>query len=209
MMSLAEVDLLLAEVELKTLGTTGATAGQHIKDAITHSTDFWYARNEESRMSASFKAKAVANNYFIGPITFSTNRFGEDSALYLHPAKPNATIVGQYADSIVTRFNTRANIEDKMELLMQQKYIHLNLVAPYELWSELRRTRHPYLEPMTLSPKVMKPFPERLKYPLSASRTNFDNYQTVLAQDNFTTPIFWVPADKRTVLPYWNDYNYQ
>jgi len=85
----------------------------------------------------------------------------------------------------------------------------LNIVAPFELWAELRRTRHPYLEPMSFAPKVMKPFPERLRYPLSASQTNPDNYLLVKPQDNFITPIFWVPVDKRTVLPYWNDYNYQ
>jgi hypothetical protein len=209
MMSVAEVDLLLAEVALKNLGNTGKTASQHIKDAITHSTDFWYARNEESRMSASFKAKAIAGNYFVGPATYSTNRFGEDSAIYFHPAKPSAAIVNQYSDSIATRFNSRATLEDKMEILMQQKYIHLNLVAPFELWAELRRTRHPYLEPMTFTAKVMKPFPERLRYPLSASQTNPDEFKKVQAQDNFTTPIFWVPADKKTVLPYYNDYNYQ
>jgi hypothetical protein len=209
MMSVAEVDLLLAEVALKNLGNTGKTASEHIKDAITHSTDFWYARNAESQMSASFKAKAISGNYFVGPATFATNRFGEDSAIYFHPAKPSATIVNQYSDSIVNRFNTRGNLEDKMEILMQQKYIHLNIVAPFELWAELRRTRHPFLEPMTFSPKVMKPFPERLKYPFSANLTNPDEYQKVQAEDNFTTPIFWVPADKRTVIPYYNDYNYQ
>jgi hypothetical protein len=209
MMSVAEVDLLLAEVALKGLGTTGKTAADHIKDAISHSTDFWYARNEESRMSQSFRSKAIANSYFVGPATFATNRFGEDSAMYFHPAKPSSAIVGQYADSIANRFNTRPGVDEKMEILMQQKYIHLNLVAPFELWSELRRTRHPYLEPMTFTAIVMKPFPERLKYPRSASQTNTDNYLTVQAQDNFTTPVFWVPADKRTVLPYWPNYSYQ
>ncbi len=209
MMSLAEVDLLLAEVALKNLGNTGKTAGQHIKDAIAHSTDFWYARNEESRMAASFVDKAKRFNYFTGPVTFNTNRFGEDSALYMHPAKPATSIVNQYADSIVNRFDTRANLEDKMEILMQQKYIHLNIMAPFELWAELRRTRHPYLEPMTFTGKVMKPFPERLRYPLSASQTNPDKYLSVQSQDNFTTPIFWVPDSKKGIMPYWNDYNYQ
>lgn len=209
MMSLAEVDLLLAEVALKNLGTTAKSAGAYIKDAITHSTDFWYARNEESRMAASFRNKALSGNYFTGPQTFATNRFGEDSALYMHPAKPSAGIVGQYADSIMNRFDNAGGLENQMEILMQQKYIHLNIIEPYELWSELRRTRHPYLEPMTFSGKVMKPFPERLRYPNSASQTNPENYLTVKAQDNFTTPIFWVPDSKKSVNPYWNDYNYQ
>jgi hypothetical protein len=209
MMSRAEVDLVLAEIALKNLGNTGKTADQHIKDAISHSTDFWYARDEESRMAQSFINKAVAGSYFNGPATFATGRFGEDSALYFHPAKPSAAIVNQYADSIATRFNTRANEEDKMELIMQQKYIHLNLVAPYELWAELRRTRHPYLEPMTFTGKVMKPFPERLKYPMSALQTNADQYQKVKDQDNFTSPVFWVPAAKRAIIPYWPNYTYQ
>jgi hypothetical protein len=209
MMSLAEIDLLLAEVSLKNLGNTGKAAGEHIRDAISHSTDFWYARNEESRMSASFRTKALNGAFFVGPQTFSTNRFGEDSAIYMHPAKPAPAVVSQFADSIVNRFNSRGNIEDQMELLMQQKYIHLNLVAPFELWTELRRTRHPYLEPMTFTGKVMTPFPERLRYPLSASQTNPDNYLTVQAQDNFTTPIFWVPDSKKNVKPYWPNYNYE
>jgi hypothetical protein len=209
MMSLAEVDLLLAEVALKSLGNTGKTAGQHIKDAIGHSTDFWYARNEESRMSTSFRNKALQGNYFNGPVSFGTNRFGEDSALYMHPVKPTVAIVNKFADSIVTRFNTRPGVEDKIEILMQQKYIHLNIVAPFELWAELRRTRHPYLEPMTFTGKVMKPFPERLRYALSAPQTNTEKYQAVISQDNFTTPIFWVPDTKKGVLPYWPNYNYE
>jgi hypothetical protein len=209
MMSLAEIDLLLAEVALKSLGSTGKTAGQHIKDAIAHSTDFWYARNAESQMATSFRNKALSGGYFTGPQTFSTNRFGEDSALYMHPVKPSVAIVNQYADSIMTRFNSRPGIEDKMEILMQQKYIHLNIVAPFELWAELRRTRHPYLEPMTFSGKVMKPFPERLRYPLSASQSNTENYSAVQSQDNFTTPIFWVPDSKKAVLPYWPNYSYE
>jgi hypothetical protein len=209
MMSLAEVDLLLAEVALKNLGNTGKTAGQHIKDAITHSTDFWYNRNEESRMAQSFRTKALSGNYFTGPLTFATNRFGEDSALYMHPARPSGAAINQFSDSIVNRFNSRGNIEDKMEILMQQKYIHLNIMAPFELWAELRRTRHPFLEPMTFTGKVMKPFPERLRYPTSASQTNPDQYKAVQSQDNFTTPIFWVPDSKKSVLPYWPNYNYE
>jgi hypothetical protein len=209
MMSLAEQDLLLAEVALKNLGNTGRTAAEHIKDAIAHSTTFWYARNEESRMAASFRAKAISGGYFNGPLSFSTNRFGEDSALYFHPAPPSVATVNQYADSIATRFNTRAGEEDKMEILMQQKYIHLNIVAPFELWAELRRTRHPFLEPMTFTGKVMKPFPERLKYPTITLGTNPEEYLKVKDQDNFTSPIFWVPPAKRPINPYWPNYNYE
>jgi hypothetical protein len=183
MMSMAETDLLLAEVALKNLGTTGKTAAAHIKDAISNSTNFWYTLNQNSPFATST------------PV--------------MRPAKPSATIINTYADSIVTRFNSRATTDDKMELLMQQKYVHLNLMCPYELWAELRRTRHPKLEPMTFNAKVMKPLPERLRYPTTEQVTNPDNYATVKSQDNFTTPIFWVPAALRNVSPFWNNYNYE
>ncbi len=183
MTSLAETDLLLAEIALKGLGNTGKTAGEHIKNAINNSTNFWYNINNASPYSRSV------------PL--------------MHPAKPSDADINTFADSIVTRFNSRTNIEDKMELLMQQKYIHLNLMCPYELWAELRRTRHPKLEPMTFNTKVMKPLPERLRYPTKEQQTNPDNYATVKGQDNFTTPIFWVPTALRTVSPYWDNYNYQ
>jgi len=193
MSSLAESDLFLAEAALKNLVVTGKTPADHIKDAIAHSTTFWYAVNAVSTMAAS-----VGNG-----------RFGADSAKYFYPAPPAASVVAQYSDSIKTRFNTRATLEDKMELLMQQKYIHLNIMAPFEIWAELRRTRHPYLEPMTFNTKVMKPFPERLRYPRSELQTNLDNYLKVKDQDNFTTPVFWVPAAQRAILPYWPNYSYQ
>jgi hypothetical protein len=183
MTSLAETDLLLAEIALKNLGTTGKTPGDHIKDAIIHSTDFWYTVNALS--------------------TYEVSR------PLLHPPKPSLAIVDTYATTIRTQFNAQGNLEDQMEVLMQQKYLHLNLMGPYELWAELRRTRHPKLEPMTFNAKVMKPMPERLKYPSSEQQTNTENYLKVRAQDNFITPIFWVPASKQNVKPYWDNYNYQ
>ncbi len=191
MMSMAETDLLLAEVALKNLGTTGKTAADHIKDAIKNSTNFWYTLNQNS----PYPDRSVPTTQPIDSL--------------MHPIKPSTAVITTYADSIAIRFNSRGSVEDKMELLMQQKYIHLNLMCPYELWAELRRTRHPKLEPMTFNAKAMKPLPERLRYPTAEQQTNPDNYATVKNQDNFTTPIFWVPAALRGVNPYWDNYNYE
>jgi len=189
MMSMAEVDLLLAEVALKNLATTPKTAGDYIKDAIVHSTPFWFAINESSTFARGTAILAARTMY---------------------PPRPSDADVNTYADSVRNRFNTRADMDDQMEILMQQKFIHLNLIDSYELWAELRRTRHPKLEPMSYLAKVlMKPLPERLRYPNSEQQTNADNYQLVKDQDNFTSPIFWVPPSLRTVVPYWNDSNFE
>jgi hypothetical protein len=182
MMTMAEVDLLKAEVVLKNLGTTGKTAGDHIKDAVIHSCNFWYAINASN---SSWNASVTA----------------------LHPVKSN-TDIDTYSDIVKTKFEAQTTLEDKMEVLMQQKYIHINISNQYELWAELRRTRHPLLEPLTMMGEVMKPCPERLKYPSSELQNNQDNYLKVKDEDNFTNPIFWVPTNKVGVVYYRNDYNY-
>lgn len=186
MMTRAEIDLLLAEVELKGLGSTGKTAGEHIKDAVIHSTDFWYRINA----LPGDDLKEQWRNDSLG------------SKLY--PQKPSDEIIVAYADKIKTMFDNAASLDDKMEILMQQKYIAINLVDPEELFTELRRTRHPKLEPMVFGGKVMKPMPERIMYPSSEFSNNTENYLKVKSEDNNTSFIFWVPENLRNVSYYGN-----
>ncbi|GEP91593.1 Starch-binding associating with outer membrane [Chitinophaga terrae (ex Kim and Jung 2007)] len=185
MVTRGEVDLLLAEIALKGLGNTGKDAGDHIKDEVVHSTDFWYSINQLS----------------------TYGRGTADSLLY--PTKPGGDTVETWGNKIKAKFLAAPTLDDKMEILMQQKYIHLNLLQPYELWAELRRTRHPKLEPFTWHANVWKPMPERVHYPTVELTNNPDNFSKVANENNTTSPIFWVPADKRGVLPYWNNYNYE
>ncbi|MGJ7030813.1 SusD/RagB family nutrient-binding outer membrane lipoprotein [Niabella hirudinis] len=187
MMSRAEVDLLLAEVALKNLATTPKSASDYLKDAVSHSTDFWYMVNQKSPTTTG------------SPGAFAV----------LRPAKPAASIIDIYATTLATKYNSKASLDEKMEIIMQQKYIHLNLMYPYELWAELRRTRHPKLDPLTYDGKVMKPLPEKLRYPVSERTNNPDNYELHKAEDNFTTPIFWVPQNLRSVNPYWDNYDHE
>jgi hypothetical protein len=178
--TLAEVDLLLAEVELKGLASTGKSAGQHINDAVAHSTDFWYMMN------------SVTN--YVGTMSDETKKI-------LTPDKPNAGIINAYASTIQSEFEAAAGTEGKMEILMQQKYIHLNILEAFELFAELRRTRHPKLEPITckgtdrnlINATMML---ERFKLPPSERTNNYDEYSKVMKDDNWATPIFWVPQDK-------------
>ncbi|MGN6436011.1 MAG: SusD/RagB family nutrient-binding outer membrane lipoprotein [Agriterribacter sp.] len=188
MFSLAELDLLLAEIALKDLGNTGKAAEEHIKDAVIHSTDFYYALNQAS----NFKD--------------DENAYGAAAPLY--PAKPDAGAIAAWGDKVKAKFTAAASTEDKMEILMQQKFIHLNILHPYECWAELRRTGHPKLEPFTWQGNVWTPFPERVRYPSDEARTNGANLSKVSGENNMTSKIFWVPASRNTDL-YWDDYNYE
>ena len=176
MITLAEIDLFEAEVALKGYATTPKTAGAYIKDAVSHSSDFWYGLNA---MNAGWDAQYTS----------------------LHPVKVSADIA-TYSNFVQTNFNAAANIEDKMEILMQQKYIHLSISNEWELFAELRRTRHPLLEPMIFLGVTMKPCPERIEYPTSELQTNTDNYLIVKPEDKVHNQIFWVTPDKKTNVYY-------
>lgn len=172
MTSLAEVDLLLAEVATNNLGSTGKSAGDHLADAVKHSVDFWY--------------------WYNGRSTYNPEKtyFPNADISVLSPAKPAQSVIDQYADFIKNEYN---NAPDKLEVIMQQKYIHLNMIGIYELWTELRRTRRPKLEPVTTLYDVKaKTQIERAHYPSSEQSTNAEEYQKVQDQDNYSSPIFWV-----------------
>ncbi len=171
MYTLAEIDLLLAEVAMKSLGSTSKTAGDHIRDAIVHSTDFWYEMNALSEYGMELSEPWLS---------------------LTHPTKPDQSVIDGYADMVKAAFDSKTDLEDQMEMMMQQKYIHINLLRPYMLWGELRRTRHPKIEKMTFGGVVMAPMVERMQYPNSEFETNTDNYLEVVDQNNWTTPIFWV-----------------
>jgi len=178
--SRAEVDLLLAEVALKGLASTGKTAGQHINDAVVHSTDFWYMMN------------SVTN--YAGDMSSETKKI-------LIPDKPAANIINNYASVIQSEFDAASGEDNKMEILMQQKYIHLNIYEAFECFTELRRTRHPRLEPITcygsstqLNNATM--MVERFRLPTSERTNNYEEYSKVVNDDLWGKPIFWVPQDK-------------
>jgi len=189
MSTLGEQDLLLAEIALKGLANTGKSAEEHIKDEVTHSIAFWYTINQLS--------------------SYAKTEMTPAQMALVYPARPSATVVNAWGDVVKGKFTAAPTLDDKMEILMQQKYLHLNLYQPYELWAELRRTRHPKLEPFTWHTSVWKPMPERVRYPAIELTNNSDNFKKVAADNNLTSPIFWVPTAARAKNPYWDNYNYQ
>jgi hypothetical protein len=153
-------------------GVSGAD--NHIKNAVQHSIDFWYSMNRSPLNNASAYspwAKAILQPE--NPANYST-----------------------YADKVAADFNAAS---DKMEIIMQQKYIHLNILEPYELFAEIRRTGHPKLEPVTWnganvkSPTKGKMMMQRIKYPEAERTTNKEAYDKWNHEDNWTSKIFWAP----------------
>jgi hypothetical protein len=176
--SYAEVELFLAEVALKGLAPVAGDAKTHLQSAINASVDFWYTMN------------GFAN----GTLAATLRPYSDLAKKILQPAKPAnaATYAATVANSLPS------DVEAAMEVIMQQKYIHLNLIGVYELFAEIRRTRHPKIEPISLTWDKTglnlanaKMVIERVRYPDSERTNNAAEYAKVEADDNWTTPVFW------------------
>lgn len=174
-MSRAEVDLFLAEINLKNLGTTKKTAAEYIEDAFRHSTDFWY--NIQANIPPKWSEQ-------------SSGVFASKDIKPAHPDREPEAVMAQYAAFLKQQYT---DAPDKLEIIMQQKYVHLNLMGAYELWAELRRTRRPKLEPITTRDVTMaKPMIERITYHPDEPTKNQEAFKKVKDQNNYTSPIFWV-----------------
>ncbi|MDR1023352.1 MAG: SusD/RagB family nutrient-binding outer membrane lipoprotein [Prevotellaceae bacterium] len=174
----AEVELFLAEVALKGLAPVGGDAKSHLENAINASVDFWY----------------TMNGFADGTLAAKNTPYTDLARKILQPAKPVTS--GTYASTVAGKLT--GSVEDDMEIIMQQKYIHLNLIGVYELFAEIRRTRHPKIEPITLtwdktgvSLANAKMTIERVRYPDSERTNNAAEYAKVEGEDNWTTPVFW------------------
>jgi hypothetical protein len=182
----AEVDLLLAEVQLKGLANTGASAETHVRNSVVNSINYWYYINSFSNW----------------------DKINDSNRSFLKPTPPSQSLKEQYADKVAADYTNASGNEEKMGVIIGQKYVHLNIHDYFEVFSELRRTRHPKLPLIKFTTgAALMPMYERYPYPGSEASINKDAIAAVADQDNFTSPIFWVPADKRNVKFYEDTFN--
>ncbi|MEQ6119256.1 SusD/RagB family nutrient-binding outer membrane lipoprotein [Reichenbachiella sp. MALMAid0571] len=193
----AEVQLLLAEAALKNLTSTGSSARQHIENAVSSSINYWYKLNNYGKLTSTGEASI--------PTEDNANGKGVNFYSMTFPTKPSGTVIQDWASKIGQDFENAVDTEAKMEILMQQKYIDINVHEVLELFAELRRTRHPTLGKFRDQGGVLREdngMVERVIYPSDASDFNAESFSRVRDQNNYSTPIFWVPDSKKGVSPY-------
>lgn len=195
--TVAEVQLLLAEAALKNLTNTGASAREHMEMAVASSINYWYRINNwGEQTSPGLSSVPNEDNYNGKGVNFYNMSF---------PDKPADAVIQAWAGKIGQDFENAGGVEDKMEVLMQQKYIDINVHEPLELFAELRRTRHPTLGKFRLQGDVLvedNGMVERLIYPNDPADYNSEELAKVQDQNNYSTPLFWVPDSKRGLSPY-------
>lgn len=173
----AEVDLLLAEASLKGLGGLSAgSASDYVKSAVEKSIAYWYNVNK-------YNLWADVN---------------ETNASFLTPNDPSASATFTFAQSIADEYSAASGVEDKMEVIMRQKHLHLNVHDHIEVWTEMRRTAHPKLPMLAIDGELINTPVRRITYPAALLSTMPYEYNKVAAEDDLHHNIFWVPADKQT-----------
>ncbi|WP_375583298.1 SusD/RagB family nutrient-binding outer membrane lipoprotein [Cyclobacterium xiamenense] len=107
------------------------------------------------------------------------------------PTAPTDAAIDAYLADADISWDGAADMNEKMERIAQQRWLHFNVVQPNENWAEMRRVDEFELEFWEDSSNPQSLPPNRWIYPGSEATYNLENYQRVQANDNLTTPLFW------------------
>lgn len=102
-----------------------------------------------------------------------------------------ATEAANYLQNASANWNNATTQEEKIRLIVTQKYISLMGINPLEAWNDYRRLGYPSNVPLSILPaRGSRVIPVRLLYPASEFAVNATNVQ---AQGDVTTQskIFW------------------
>ena len=173
-MGSTETNLLLAEAAVRWPGELGnIDVKSCIKKAIDASTRFYYNVNK----------------------TMSYNESSLPSILYVQ-AKAKAPELDEdhladYEELAANKFASLTSTKDKLKFIFDQKFCHMNIMNPYEIYNEARRLVKDFDGelPFVSTPNVV--FKERMFYPSSELTNNGDNFAKVAHKNTYDTPVWW------------------
>ncbi|MCC5938496.1 MAG: SusD/RagB family nutrient-binding outer membrane lipoprotein [Lunatimonas sp.] len=114
-----------------------------------------------------------------------------NNAISPAPAAVTADDLNAYIAAPEVSWETATNATERMRLIARQKWLHFNVIQPFENWAEMRRVdvlNLPFWEDQSNQQRFP---PNRWIYPDSEQTYNPENYARVQPTDNLTTRIFW------------------
>lgn len=173
-MGSTETNLLLVEAALRWPGDFG---GIEVKDcigkAIDSSTRFYYTTNK----TMAYNASTTPGVLHIKPSTKA-------------PELDEAHL-SNYKNLAADKYMKLPTKKEKLAFIFGQKFIHMNIMNPYEIYNEARRLIKDFDGelPFVATPNVV--FQERMFYPGTELTDNPDNFAKVAHKNNYTTPVWW------------------
>jgi hypothetical protein len=138
--------------------------------------------------SLFIQSEAVVRGYITGDAKALYNSAVTQSFLYMGLLATDASTYYSQA-KLTTNYD---NASDKIGLIITQKWLALDGVAPVEIWTDYRRTGYPQnLHFSEQADRANDTPPVRLLYPQREISSNNDNVVAVGAIDAFKSKIFW------------------
>ena len=173
-MGSTETNLLLAEASVRWPDQFGnINAKECIKKAIDASTRFYYNVNK----------------------TMSYNESSLPSVLYVQEKAKAPELdeshLADYEELAATKFMNLPTLQEKLKFIFDQKFCHMNIMNPYEIYNEARRLVKDFNGelPFVSTPNIV--FQERMFYPSSELTNNPDNFAKVAHKNKYDVPVWW------------------
>ncbi|MCB0654487.1 MAG: SusD/RagB family nutrient-binding outer membrane lipoprotein [Saprospiraceae bacterium] len=88
-------------------------------------------------------------------------------------------------------WSNAASKEAKIALIAYQKWVHFNIIQPYQNWAEMRRLDAPQLQFWVDNSSTQTTPPQRWSIPGNEITYNTANYQAIASEDKLDRKIFW------------------
>lgn len=173
-MGSTETNLILVEAAVRWPGEFGnINVKECIKKAIDASTRFYYDVNR----SMSYNESSLPSILYV-----------QEKA---RAPELDEAHLADYTELAANKFTSLASTRDKLKFIFDQKFCHMNIMNPYEIYNDARRLVKDFDGelPFVATPNVV--FQERMYYPSSELTNNGDNFAKVAQKNTYDTPVWW------------------
>ncbi|TAE24451.1 MAG: SusD/RagB family nutrient-binding outer membrane lipoprotein [Cytophagales bacterium] len=151
--------------------------------------EYYLRANNDASAKTAYETAIAQSVEFYNGILARTNATGITNSTIPKPATP-AQITAYIAGKDVNWGSATTNA-NKLKLVATQKWLHYNVVQPFENWADIRRLDFPTLSFQVDNANNQTLPPVRWPIPGNEITYNSTNYAAVKATDNLTTKIFW------------------
>lgn len=121
---------------------------------------------------------------------FYVNSLSNDSTVPTPDAATDEEIMAMLATDAAS-WDAAASEDGKLELIALQKWVHFNIIQPYQNWAEVRRFDVPSLSFWQDNSSTQTLPPVRWTIPGNEITYNGDNYRAIQGEDELDNKIFW------------------
>lgn len=151
--------------------------------------EYYLRTNNDASAKTAYETAIAQSVEFYNGILARTNATGITNSTIPTPAT-QASITAYIAGKGVNWGSATTNA-DKLKLIATQKWLHYNVVQPFENWADIRRLDYPVLSFQVDNANNQTLPPVRWTIPGNEITYNTTNYEAVKAKDNLITKIFW------------------